>query len=112
MRSIACSANTALVVTMPNDMVDVDTLGDRTIDDLVRHRCICRAQTVLGAHGWENGQYVYKVIWRDRALTVYFGVFVIACRDCKRRHRVRMLPKKSAVDLRVLRDKPQTEMAH
>ncbi len=94
-------------------MVDVDTLtSDRTADNFVRHRCICRQETVLGAHGWENGKYLYKIIIRDRTIIVYFGVFIVACRDCKRRHRVRMLPRKNQVDVRVLRDVSHPNLPH
>ena len=93
--------------------VDVDTITeDRTADGFIRHRCICRYRTVLGAHGWENGQYTYKIKIRDRSVTIYFGAFVVSCRDCNRRHRVRMLPKKGAAEMRVLRDNSETDPAN
>lgn len=97
---------------MSNEPVDVDTLDDRTADGFVRHRCICRYRTVLGAHGWDKGQYTYKIVIRDRSVIIYFGTFVVSCRDCKRRHRVRMLPKKGAAEMRVLRELSENNLAH
>lgn len=93
-------------------LVDVDTITeDRTADGFIRHRCICRHRTTLGAHGWENGQYAYKIIIRERSVTIYFGAFVVSCKDCKRRHRVRMLPKKGTAEMRVLRDNSANDLA-
>ncbi|MDP9013788.1 MAG: hypothetical protein M3O41_14260 [Pseudomonadota bacterium] len=94
-------------------MVDVSTLtNDLTVDGFVRHRCMCRSNSTLGAHGWENGRYCYKILFRDRSVTIYFGVFIVSCRDCHRRHRVRMLPKESRMEARVLRDTSIVDMQH
>lgn len=75
-------------------------------DGFTLHRCTCKYKTILGSHGFDSTErYVYKVIWRDRFVLVYFGVFAVSCRDCKRWCRVRMLPKERRAEITPMSDR-------
>ena len=86
---------------------------DRMANGFIRHRCFCRYKTVLGAHGFdESKRYCYKIIIKDRAVIIYFGAFVLVCKDCSRWHRVRLLPKEQRVDTSVLPHRADQDAPH
>ena len=83
---------------------------DRTPGGFIRHRCFCRYRTVLGAHGFdEKNRYCYKIVIKDRAVIIYFGAFILVCKDCSRWHRVRLLPKEKRLDTSVMTDRPKED---
>lgn len=88
----------------PPSLTNVDDLGDRTADGFVRHRCVCHYRTVLGAHGRDDsGRFCYKIVIRDRVVIIYFGAFVVICKDCHRWSRVRILPKEQRAEIQPLK---------
>jgi hypothetical protein len=90
--------------------VDVESLPDRAADGFVLHRCFCRYATILGSHGFDtDNRYCYKIMFRDRRVIVYFGVFTNTCKDCKRTHRIRLLPREKKVDIKVLAESNSVE---
>lgn len=87
-----------------------DITEDKMPNGFIRHRCFCRYRTVLGAHGFDESQrYCYKIVVKDRAVIVYFGAFILVCKDCSRWHRVRLLPKEQRVDTSVLNSRPEMD---
>lgn len=88
-----------------SDSTPVSDEGTPETDGFTRHRCNCRRRTVLGSHGIDprTGQYAYKIIWRDRAVLIYFGALTVYCRDCQRWSRVRVLPKEQRAEITPLR---------
>lgn len=83
------------------------TDSNESDDGFTKHRCTCRFKTILGSYGFDaKGRFVYKVIWRDRAMLVYFGAFTLRCRDCKKWCRVRLLPKERKAEITPMNSQP------